>query len=150
MLVEKFAPGHDYRVLVVGGKVVAAARREPAHVVGDGQHTIRQLIDIVNTDPRRGEHHATVLSKIKLDAISLAVLADQGFTPESVPPAGTIVLIRRNANLSTGGTAIDVTERVHPEVAARAVDAAKIVGLDIAGIDVVAKTSAGRWKSRAA
>ncbi len=139
VLVEKFAPGHDYRVLVVGGKVVAAARREPAHVVGDGQHTIAQLVEIVNTDPRRGDHHATVLSKIKLDPVSLGVLTEQGYTPESIPPSGATVLIRRNANLSTGGTAIDVTEYVHPEVAARAVDAAQIVGLDIAGIDVVAQ-----------
>ena len=139
VLVEKFIPGHDYRLLVVGDRVVAAARREPAQVLGDGMHTVAQLVDQVNADPRRGEHHATVLSKIKLDAIALAVLADQGFTPESVPPAGTVVLIRRNANLSTGGTAIDVTERVHPAVAASAVDAAKIVGLDIAGVDVVAQ-----------
>ena len=139
ILVEKFAPGHDYRLLVVGDRVVAAARREPAHVLGDGIHTINQLVEQVNADPRRGEHHATVLSKIKLDAIALAVLTDQGYTPDSVPPAGTTVLVRRNANLSTGGTAIDVTERVHPAVAASAVDAAKIVGLDIAGIDIVAQ-----------
>lgn len=139
ILVEKFAPGHDYRLLVVGDRVVAAARREPAHVLGDGTHTIVQLLDQVNSDPRRGEHHATVLSKIKLDAIALAVLADQGYTPEAVPPSGAMVLVRRNANLSTGGTAIDVTERVHPAVAASAVDAVKIVGLDIAGIDIVAQ-----------
>jgi len=139
VLVEKYAPGHDYRLLVVGDQVVAAARREPAHVIGDGVHTVVQLVEQVNTDPRRGEHHATVLSKIKLDAIALAVLADQGLTPESVPPAEKRVLIRRNANLSTGGTAIDVTERVHPAVAACAVDAAKTIGLDIAGIDVVAQ-----------
>jgi cyanophycin synthetase len=139
ILVEKFAPGQDYRVLVIDGKIVAAARREPAHVVGDGNRTIAQLVDIVNSDPRRGEHHATVLSKIKFNAISMAVLAEQGYTPESVPPIGTVVLLRRNANLSTGGTAIDVTEYVHPEVAARAIDAAKIIGLDIAGIDIIAK-----------
>jgi len=139
VLVEKFAPGHDYRLLVVGDRVVAAARREPAHVIGDGIHTVTQLVEQANADPRRGEHHATVLSKIKLDAIALAVLADQGLTPLSVPAAGAMVLIRRNANLSTGGTAIDVTERVHPAVAACAVDAAKIIGLDIAGIDVVAQ-----------
>jgi cyanophycin synthetase len=139
ILVEKFAPGHDYRLLVVGDRVVAAARREPAHVVGDGVHSIVQLVDQVNTDPRRAEHHATVLSKIKLDAVGLGVLADQGYAPESIPPAGTMVLVRRNANLSTGGTAIDVTERVHPVVAASAIDAAKIVGLDVAGVDVVAQ-----------
>jgi len=139
VLVEQFAPGHDYRLLVVGERVVAAARREPAQVLGDGVHTVNELIEQVNADPRRGEHHATVLSKIKLDAVALGVLADQGLTPEAIPAAGRTVLIRRNANLSTGGTAIDVTERVHPAVAAAAVDAAKIVGLDIAGIDVVAQ-----------
>jgi cyanophycin synthetase len=138
VIVERFAPGHDYRVLVVGGRVVAAARREPAQVCGDGAHTIRQLIAIVNEDPRRADGHATVLSKIKLDAVSLGVVAEQGYTPDSVPPAGSVVLIRRNGNLSTGGTAIDVTERVHPQVAARAVEAAAVVGLDIAGIDVIA------------
>jgi cyanophycin synthetase len=139
VLVEKFAPGHDYRLLVVGGRMVAAARREPAQVVGDGVHTVAQLIEIVNADPRRGEHHATVLSKMHLDLIALAVLAEQGFSPESVPPAGKVVLIRRNANLSTGGTAIDVTERVHADVVAQAVDAARVIGLDIAGIDVLAQ-----------
>ena len=117
---------------------MAAARREPAQVAGDGVHSVRELIDLANADPRRGEHHATVLSKIKLDTVALAVLAEQGFTPDSLPPAGTIVLIRRNGNLSTGGTAIDVTERVHPQVAARAIEAAQVIGLDIAGIDVVA------------
>ena len=85
VIVEKFAPGHDYRLLVVGDRVVAAARREPAQVVGDGVHTVAQLVEQANADPRRGEHHATVLSKIKLDAIALAVLADQGLTPDSVP-----------------------------------------------------------------
>jgi cyanophycin synthetase len=121
VVVERFALGHDYRLLVVAGRVVAAARREPAQVSGDGVHSVRELIDIANADPRRGEHHATVLSKIKLDTVALAVLSEQGFTPDSVPPVGSSVLIRRNGNLSTGGTAIDVTERVHPQVAARAI-----------------------------
>jgi len=138
VLVERYLPGNDYRVLVVGGKVVAAARREPAHVIGDGLRTVAELIKQVNSDPRRGDDHATSLSKIRLDAVSLAVLAEQSLTPESIPATGQIVLIRRNANLSTGGTAIDVTDRVHPSVAARAVDAARVVGLDIAGVDVVA------------
>ncbi|MGD0897883.1 MAG: cyanophycin synthetase [Thermoguttaceae bacterium] len=138
VIVEKFAPGHDYRLLVVGGRVVAAARREPASILGDGARTVAALVELVNQDPRRGEHHATVLSKMKLDAVALAVLSEQGFTPDSVPPAGALVLIRRNGNLSTGGTAIDVTERVHPQVAARAVEAAAVIGLDIAGVDVVA------------
>lgn len=138
IVVEKFAPGDDYRLLVVGGKLVAAARREPAHVIGDGKRTIQQLIDIVNQDPRRSEGHATVLSKIPVDSISLAVISEQGFALDSIPPVGTKVLIRRNANLSTGGTATDVTDDVHPEVARQAVEAAAVIGLDIAGVDVVA------------
>lgn len=138
VIVEKFAQGNDYRLLVVGGKVVAASRREPAQVMGDGRHTIHELVEIENRDPRRAEHHSNILSKIHIDEIAVNVLKDQGFTAESIPPAGKMVLVRRNANLSTGGTAIDVTELVHPEVAARAVEAAKVIGLDIAGIDIVA------------
>jgi len=138
IICEKHAPGDDYRLLIIGGKLVAAARREPAHVIGDGIHTIKELIQIVNQDPRRGEDHATCLSKIPLDAISLGVVTEQGYTPQSIPDAGTRVLIRRNANLSTGGTATDITETVHPEVIARAVEAARIIGLDIAGVDIVA------------
>ncbi len=138
IMVEKFAPGDDYRLLVIGGKLIAAARRESAHVIGNGRNTVRELVDEVNRDPRRSDDHATVLTKIKLEQIALTVLGEQGFTPESVPPAGTRVLIRRNANLSTGGTAADVTDLVHPEVAARAIEAAQVVGLDIAGVDVVA------------
>jgi cyanophycin synthetase len=137
IMVEKFAPGADYRILVIDGKMVAAARRESAQVIGDGRSTIVQLVDAVNRDPRRSDDHATVLTRIKLDPIALAVLSEQGFTPDSTPSAGTRVLVRRNANLSTGGTAADVTDLVHPEIAARAVDAAKIIGLDIAGVDVV-------------
>jgi cyanophycin synthetase len=137
VIVERFAPGADHRLLVVGGRVVAAARREPAQVVGDGRSSVAGLVEAVNRDPRR-HGHATALSRIELDAIALAVLAEQGYAPDSVPEAGTRVLCRRNANLSTGGTAVDVTDEVHPEVAARAVEAARMVGLDVAGIDVVA------------
>ena len=107
-------------------------------MVGDGVRSVKDLVDVANQDPRRGEHHATSLSKIKLDPVALAVLTDQGLTPDSIPAVGTMVLIRRNGNLSTGGTAIDVTERVHPQVAARAIEAARVIGLDIAGVDVVA------------
>jgi cyanophycin synthetase len=138
LMVEHYIRGQDYRLLVVGGRVVAAALREPAQVIGDGRSTIAQLVAEVNRDPRRSDGHATVLSWIKLDPIGLAVLAEQGSTSESIPPAGQRVLIRRNANLSTGGTATDVTDLVHPEVAARAVEAARVVGLDIAGVDMVA------------
>ncbi len=137
IIVEKHANGGDYRLLIIGGKLIAAAQRKSAEVVGDGVHTITQLVDEVNADPRRGEDHATCLSKIPLDTVSLGVIAEQGYTVDSVPPTGQVVLIRRNANLSTGGTAADITEQVHPAVAARAIEAARMVGLDVAGVDVV-------------
>ncbi len=139
ILVEQFKPGSDHRVLVIGNRMIAAARRDPPLVVGDGVHSIEALVAEVNKDPRRGEDHATSLSKLRLDDIGLAVLAEQGLSPASIPAAGHTVLLRRNANLSTGGSATDVTDRVHPEVAARAIDAARAVGLDIAGVDVVVK-----------
>ncbi|MCX7896659.1 MAG: cyanophycin synthetase [Rhodocyclaceae bacterium] len=137
VLVEKFITGNDFRLLVVGDKLVAAARRDPPHVIGDGVHTIRELVEIVNRDPRRGEGHATSLTKIRLDEIARARLAQQGYDEETVLPKGARAVLRNNANLSTGGTATDVTEDVHPEVAERAIAAAKMVGLDIAGVDVV-------------
>ena len=140
VLVEKFLPGQDFRLLVVGDKLVAAARREPPLVVGDGVHTVRQLVEQVNADPRRGEGHATSLTKIRFDDIAVARLKVQGLEPESVPEKGQRVILRNNANLSTGGTATDVTDEVHPEVAARAVAAARMVGLDICGVDVVCES----------
>lgn len=137
LMVEQHIEGADHRLLVVGGRLVAASLREPAQVIGDGIATIRQLVDRVNQDPRRSDGHGTALSLIKIDSVALGVLEEQGFTPDSVPAAGQKVLIRRNANLSTGGTATDVTDAVHPSTAAKAVDAAKAVGLDVAGVDVV-------------
>ena len=137
IMVERYLPGHDFRLLVVGGKVVAAARRDPPQVIGDGVHTVRELVEIVNSDPRRSEGHATALTKIRLDEIALARLSIQGFSTNSVPPKGSRVILRNNANLSTGGSATDVTDDVHPEVAARAVAAAQMIGLDICGVDVV-------------
>jgi len=140
VMVERFLPGHDFRLLVVGDQLVAAARREPPQVLGDGERSVRELVDIVNQDPRRGEGHATSLTKIRLDDIAIARLALQNLTPESVPEKGQRVVLRNNANLSTGGTATDVTDDVHPEVAARAVAAAQMVGLHICGVDMVAET----------
>ncbi len=137
VLVERYLPGHDYRLLVVGDKVVAAARRDPPLVVGDGVHSIRQLVERVNLDPRRGEGHATSLTRIRLDEVALARLTSAGLTAESVPARGRRVVLRNNANLSTGGTATDVTDDVHPEFAAQAIAAAQTIGLDIAGVDVV-------------
>lgn len=140
VLVERFIPGHDYRLLVVGNRLVAAARREPPHVVGDGVHTVGELVAQVNSDPRRGEGHATSLTRIRLDDIALARLAVQDYSADSIPAIGERVVLRNNANLSTGGTATDVTDDVHPDVAARAVEAAQMIGLDICGVDAVCQT----------
>ncbi|QXZ09814.1 cyanophycin synthetase [Comamonas sp. Y33R10-2] len=140
ILVERFLPGHDFRMLVVGGQLVAAARREPPQVLGDGQHSVRELVNIVNQDPRRGSGHGTALTKIRLDDIAIARIASEGLTPESVPAQGQRVVLRNNANLSTGGSATDVTDDVHPEIAARAVEAAQTIGLHICGVDVVCET----------
>jgi cyanophycin synthetase len=137
VLVERYIPGSDFRFLVVGNKMVAAARREPPQVIGDGAHTVRQLVDQVNSDPRRGTGHATSLTRIRFDEIALACLAAQGVQADSVPAKGTRVLLRNNANLSTGGSATDVTDDVHPDMAANAVAAAQMVGLDVCGVDVV-------------
>ena len=137
ILVERYLPGHDYRVLVIGDKLVAAARRDPPFVVGDGVHSVRELVEEVNRDPRRGEGHATSLTKIRFDDIALATLAARGMNADSVPDKGQRVVLRNNANLSTGGTATDVTDDVHPEVAERCIAAAHMVGLDICGVDLV-------------
>ena len=140
IMVESYLPGSDYRLLVVGDKMVAAARREPPLVVGDGTSSVRQLVDKVNADPRRGDGHATSLTKIRFDDIALARLKEQGLNADSVPAKGARVVLRNNANLSTGGSATDVTDDVHPEVAARAVMAAQMVGLDVCGVDVVVES----------
>ena len=140
VMVEKFLPGFDFRLLVVGDKLIAAARRDPPQVIGNGTSTVRDLIDEQNLDPRRGEGHATSLTKIRLDDIALSRLESLGLTPDSIPTRGQRVVLRNNANLSTGGSATDVTDTVHPEVAARAVDAAQMVGLHICGVDMVCES----------
>jgi cyanophycin synthetase len=139
-MVEKYLPGSDYRLLVVGDRMVAAARRDPPQVTGDGVSTVSQLVNIVNADPQRGDGHGTSLTRMRIDEIALARLQIQGHTPDTVPAKGERVVLRNNANLSTGGTATDVTDDVHPEVAARAVAAARMVGLDVCGVDVVCET----------
>src|SRR5262245_54549409 len=135
VLVERQAPGRHHRLVVIGGRLVAAARRDPAQVVGDGAHPVAQLVDRANADPRRGDDGP--LWQIPLDEHALEVLAGQGLTPGSVPPAGAPVLLRRNSHLQDGGTVADVTDRVHPQLAARAVEAVRVLGLDVAGLDVV-------------
>ena len=137
VLVEEHLSGFDHRMLVVNGGLVAAARRVPAHVVGDGASTVEALLARVNADPRRGAGHDAALTRIELDAEAERLLARRGYTRESVPPVGDIVYLRATANLSRGGTAIDVTERVHPDNRLLAERAARTVGLDIAGVDFI-------------
>jgi cyanophycin synthetase len=137
VVVEQFATGRDHRVLVVNKQVVAVAERVPAHVVGDGVLTIRQLIDIANTDPRRGPGHQRVLTLLACDDVTEEVLRRSGLTLEGIPARGERVMLRATANLSTGGTSIDRTEEIHPSNVTACEMAASIVGLDIAGIDVI-------------
>jgi cyanophycin synthetase len=136
VLVESYVPGHDYRVLVIDGQVAAAAQLRPAAVTGDGSHTIAQLVEQANADPRRGDGHARVLTRIELDDEVLRHLDAAGLDGCSVPAAGHLVTLRRNANLSTGGTSRDVTDLVHEQVAEMCRRAAAAVGLDICGVDV--------------
>jgi cyanophycin synthetase len=137
VIVERYYVGRDHRVLVINGKLVAVAERVPAHVVGDGKSTIAQLIEQTNSDPNRGEGHTNVLTKIALDRTSWQLLEKLGYTLETVLPLGQICYLRATANLSTGGSAVDRTDDVHPENVWLFERVAKIIGLDIAGIDVV-------------
>jgi cyanophycin synthetase len=138
VVVERFVDGADHRLLVIGGRLVAAARRVPAHVVGDGAHTIAELVEAENADPRRGIGHEKVLTRIRLDDRAAEVVARQGFSLDDVPPRGTVVTLALTANMSTGGIAEDVTEQIHPDNVEIAELAAEVVGLDVAGIDLVA------------
>jgi len=138
VVVERYLPGRDFRLLVVDHKFVAAAERVPAHVIGDGTSTIARLIELTNEDPRRGAGHEKVLTRIEIDGATERLLALRGMTVESIPAAGQVVHLKTTANLSTGGTSIDVTDRVHPANIELAERIATLVGLDIAGIDVVA------------
>ncbi|HEU4748935.1 MAG TPA: cyanophycin synthetase [Gemmatimonadaceae bacterium] len=137
IVVEQFARGRDHRVLVVNGKVVACAERVPAHVVGDGTSTIARLIEVENRDPRRGVGHSKTLTKLPNDEKTARYLATHNLTLDSVPERGRVVCLRATANLSTGGTAIDRTEEMHPDNITACEMAAGIIGLDIAGIDVL-------------
>jgi len=137
VIVERYYQGNDHRVLVINHKVVAVAERVPAHVVGDGKSTVKELIEITNQDPKRGNGHDNVLTKITIDSTSKAVLAKQGYSLDSVLPEQKIVYLRATANLSTGGVAIDRTDEIHPENIWIAQRVSKIIGLDIAGIDIV-------------
>ncbi|MEE6309052.1 cyanophycin synthetase [Plantactinospora veratri] len=136
VVVERQVDGDDYRVLVVAGRVVAAAERVPAHVVGDGRHSVRELIDLCNAHPDRGNGHNNVLTRLRVDDVVTGLLARQGWHLEAVPESGRRVWLRQTANLSTGGSSVDVTDRLHPDVVRLCERVAAIVGLDIAGIDL--------------
>ena len=137
VVVENFLIGFDHRMLVIGGALVAVAKRVPGHVVGDGEHTIAQLVDTVNSDPRRGIGHEKVLTRIELDPQADRLMAHKGVTKETVLPKGEIFFLRGTGNLSTGGTAIDLTDVVHPDNREMAIRAASAIGLDVCGVDFI-------------
>lgn len=137
VIVESFIPGRDYRILVVDGRMVACSERVPAHVIGDGTHTVGELIDITNADPRRGIGHEKVLTRISVDDGVLSLLSRQELGLGSVPEAGRFVQLRMTGNMSTGGTSIDRTDDIHPDNIEIAEQAAQMIGLDVAGIDII-------------
>jgi cyanophycin synthetase len=146
VLVESLILGLDHRLLVINGELVAAARRMPGHVVGDGTNTIAKLVEIINQDPRRGVGHEKVLTRLELDDQALRCLSEVSMTIDSIPPAGEIVMLRKTANLSTGGTSIDVTDIIHPDNRDMAVRAIKAVGLDVGGIDFLTTNIAESYR----
>ncbi|HEY0079684.1 MAG TPA: cyanophycin synthetase [Pyrinomonadaceae bacterium] len=137
VLVEEQCMGKNYRVLVIDGEMAAASERLPAHVVGDGFRTVSELIELTNRDPLRGEGHEKPLTQIVIDPIVLAHLQKNGMGLDHIPRAGETVFLRDGINLSTGGTASDVTRLVHPSVAQMCIRAARVVGLNICGVDLV-------------
>ncbi len=139
VLVESYIEGFDHRLLVINGELVAAAKREPGHVVGDGEHTIAELVDIVNQDPRRGVGHEKVLTRLEFDHQAERLLKKIGYDRDTVPAKDEVVYLRSTANLSTGGTAIDVTDTIHPDNRDMAIRAIKAIGLDIGGVDFLTR-----------
>ncbi len=135
VLVESFITGMDHRMLVVNNELVAVAKRVPGHVVGDGKKTIAELVDFVNQDPRRGVGHEKVLTRLEIDAQAKRLMEKAGFTEDTVLPQGEAFFLRSTANLSTGGTAVDMTDVVHPDNREMAVRAVQAVGLDVGGVD---------------
>ena len=146
VLVESFVTGFDHRMLVVNGQLVAVAKRVPGHVVGDGEHTIEQLVEIVNDDPRRGVGHEKVLTQLQFDEQAERLLEKAGHTKDTVLPDGETFFLRSTANLSTGGTAIDLTDAVHPDNRDMAVRAVQAVGLDVGGVDFLSDDVTHSWR----
>ncbi|HEY0199244.1 MAG TPA: cyanophycin synthetase [Rhodanobacter sp.] len=147
VIVENFLSGDDHRLLVVNNELVAATRRTPGHVVGNGSSTIAQLVDIVNQDPRRGIGHEKVLTRLVLDAQAEMMMERVGYTAASIPQAGETVFLRSTANLSTGGTATDVTDIIHPDNRDMAVRAIRAIGLDVGGVDFLSTNIAESYKT---
>ena len=147
VIVETFLEGDDHRLLVVNGELVAATRRTPGHVVGDGEHDIAALVEIVNQDPRRGVGHEKVLTRLELDAQAQKMLERAGLTAASVPARGQMVYLRSTANLSTGGTATDVTDVIHPDNREMAERAVRAIGLDVGGVDFLSKNITESYRS---
>ncbi|MFV5689217.1 cyanophycin synthetase [Flavobacterium sp. ZT3R25] len=139
VIVEKFITGFDFRILVIDNKLVAAAKRVPAHVIGNGKDTIQQLIDTTNQDPRRGYGHENVLTQIDVDRDTEDLLEKLGYTLETIPRIGEIVFLKSTANLSTGGTSVDVTDMMHPENIFLAERISRVIGLDVCGVDIMAE-----------
>ncbi|MFV7235787.1 cyanophycin synthetase [Flavobacterium sp. ZB4R12] len=139
VIVEKFITGFDFRILVIDNKLVAAAKRVPAHIIGNGKDTIQQLIDTTNLDPRRGYGHENVLTQIDVDRDTEDLLEKLGYTLETIPRIGEIVFLKSTANLSTGGTSVDVTDMMHPENIFLAERISRVIGLDICGVDIMAE-----------
>ena len=139
IVVESYIEGFDHRLLVVNGELVAAAKRVPGHVVGDASHTVEELVDIVNADPRRGVGHEKVLTRLEFDHQAERLLATLGYDRNTVPKSGEVVYLRSTANLSTGGTSIDVTDVMHPDNRDMAVRAIKAIDLDIGGVDFLTR-----------
>ncbi len=137
VIIEKYITGEDYRLLVINNVLVAAAKRSPAHIIGDGKSTIKELVDEVNKDPRRGYGHENVLTKITINDLTKTIIAAKGYTEDSVPKEGERVILKDTANLSTGGTAEDVTDIVHPSNVSMCERISKIIDLDICGIDIM-------------
>jgi cyanophycin synthetase len=135
VIVESFITGEDHRMLVINGQLVAVAMRMPGHVVGDGLRTIEQLVEEVNRDPRRGVGHEKVLTRLLFDHQAETLLSNKGYSRETIPAAGERVFLRSTGNLSTGGTATDLTDQVHPDNIEMAVRAVKAIGLDVGGVD---------------